>query len=213
MTIMFIDLHCHSKFSKDNQLDPMELVLEAIRLGLDGICFTEHHSYSCSDPIDLMEIPKGFFVFRGVEVSTDLGHLLIYGVRSDSWNVWGRYERLRLNEVMHSVHSLGGICIPAHPFRGWESLGTAVYDFESLDAIETHNGVNGAIQNNKAMEAARKLKLTSTGGSDSHLVEQAGRAFTEFQNPVRTIDELVVEIKQGRCRGLYGPVPDKVLMR
>jgi len=171
---MKIDLHCHSTFSQDNHLEPQDVIRRASQLGLDGVCFTEHHSFESSSLVDKTDRPKGFLVFRGVEVSTDAGHLLVYGVKDDSWNRWGRNNYLNLAKVVESVHALGGICVPAHPFRGWESLGEKIYSVESLDAIETHNGVNGLLQNGLAIEAALKLGLPSTGGSDCHYLNQVG---------------------------------------
>ncbi|MBI5251603.1 MAG: PHP domain-containing protein [Desulfomonile tiedjei] len=202
---MKIDLHCHSKYSQDNHLDPEDLILVARRLGLDGVCFTEHHSYRCSWPVSGMNIPDGFLVLRGIEVSTDSGHVLVYGVLDDSWNQWGRNNYLKVGKVLDSVHALGGICVPAHPFRGRESVGDRVFSLEGFDAIETHNGVNGGAQNKPAIEAALKLGLPSIGGSDCHHIDQVGRAYTVFDNPIRDILDLVAEIKAGNCRGEQGP--------
>lgn len=198
---MLIDLHCHSKYSGDNHLEPEDLIRRAHELGLDGVCFTEHHSMGSSWLIPRIIPPEGFLVFRGVEVSTDAGHLLVYGVKDDSWNRWGRNNFLKLAKVVESVHALGGICVPAHPFRGWESMGEGVLSFAGFDAIETHNGTNGPDQNAKALEAALKLELPSVGGSDCHYLERVGRAVTEFDNSFGTMSGMISEIRAGRCRG------------
>lgn len=203
---MIIDLHCHSRYSHDNYVEPEELVRRAFNLGLDGVCFTEHYSYDCSWPIDRLNHPEGFLVLRAVEVSTDHGHLLVYGFTDDSWNIWGRNNLLKLFKVLEKAHEHEAICVPAHPFRGWESLGKAIYDVQGLDGLETHNGVNNAEQNRPALEAAIRLGLPSTGGSDSHYVEHVGGAVTEFDNPIKNTDDLVREIKAGRCRGLTPPL-------
>ncbi len=175
-------------------------------MGLDGVCFTEHYSFESSWPIARLKLPNGFLAFRGAEVSTDKGHLLIYGVEDDSWNIWGRNNFLELDEVIKSVHSLGGICVPAHPYRGWESLGEYVLSADGLDGVETHNGVNSVQQNAPAIKAASKLGLPSIGGSDCHRLDQVARACTEFNHTVATIQELVAEIKAGNCKGrlFYG---------
>jgi len=198
---MIIDLHCHSVYSRDNHLEPEALIRRAYERGLDGVCFTEHHSMDASSPIDSMKRPEGFLVLRGLEVSTDAGHVLVYGVPDDSWNRWGRHGHLNLAKIVNAVHGLGGICVPAHPFRGWESLGDRIFSFTGFDAIETHNGVNGPDRNGPAIEAALKLGLPSIGGSDCHYLHQVGQAFTEFDNPIAEVADLVREIKVGRCRG------------
>lgn len=52
--ILKIDLHCHTKYSGDNNLELEELVEQAIRMNLDGVCITEHSSL-----LDFWVIVKG----------------------------------------------------------------------------------------------------------------------------------------------------------
>jgi len=199
---MRIDLHCHSKYSADNFLEPEELIEQAIKRNLDGVCLTEHHSMIPLWPLERIRIPEGFYVFRGVEISTDHGHLLVYGLKDDSWNIWSSHTYLNASQVIENVHRLGGICVPAHPFRGWDSFGENVLKIDGIDAIETHNGIDLENMSERATQAARLRNLSSIGGSDCHQKEQVGRAFTEFKNPVHTIDELIEEIKKGNCKGM-----------
>jgi hypothetical protein len=199
---MRIDLHCHSKYSADNFLEPEELVEQAIKRNLDGVCLTEHHSMIPLWPLERIRIPEGFYVFRGVEISTDHGHLLVYGLKDDSWNIWSSHTYLNASQVIENVHRLGGICAPSHPFRGWDSFGENVLKIDGIDAIETHNGIDLENMNQKAIHVASLRNLPSIGGSDCHSKEQVGRAFTEFKNSVHTIDELIEEIKKGNCKGM-----------
>lgn len=199
---MRIDLHCHSKYSADNFLEPEELVEQAIKRNLDGVCLTEHHSMIPLWPLERIRIPEGFYVFRGVEISTDHGHLLVYGLKDDSWNIWSSHTYLNASQVIENVHRLGGICVPAHPFRGWDSFGEDIFTMDGIDAIETHNGIDLENMNQKAIHVASLRNLPSIGGSDCHSKEQVGRAFTEFKNSVHTIDELIEEIKKGNCKGM-----------
>jgi predicted metal-dependent phosphoesterase TrpH len=200
---MIIDLHCHTKYSHDCYLEPADLIHRARELGLDGVCITEHHSYTISSAVTDKRQGDGFVIFRGLEISTNMGHLLAYGVRDDSWNTWGRDNYLDIVEVIRNIHLNEGICVPAHPFRGWDSLGNALFTLDGFDAVETHNGCNGLDENEKAIHAASTLNLPSIGGSDCHGIEEVGRTCTEFPNPVRTIDDMIGEIKRGNCRGIY----------
>ena len=199
---MRIDLHCHSKYSHDNYFEPKELIEQAILMNLDGVCFTEHYSIAASYPVEKIKVPAGFYVFRGLEISTSHGHLLVYGVKDDSWNIWSRNNYLEASDVIETVHRLGGICVPAHPFRYWDSFGEEVFNIDGFDAIETHNGLSLDEENQKAVQAVRIKSLPSIGGSDCHNKEQVGKAFTVFDNPVRSVDELVIEIKKGNCKGM-----------
>ena len=198
---MKIDLHCHTKYSHDNDLEPEELIEQALRMGLDGICITEHFSVDASLPVEGIPVPDEFLVFRGVEISTDMGHLLAYGVKNDSWNIWHANLYLNARDVIEQIHRLGGICAPSHPFRGWDSFGAMALELDGLDAIETHNSRNTPEMNSQAMTCARIRNLPSIGGSDCHRKEHVGMACTVFSNPVKTISDLVAEIQKGNCRG------------
>jgi predicted metal-dependent phosphoesterase TrpH len=199
---MRIDLHCHTKYSNDSFLEPEELIDQAIHIGLDGVCLTEHYSMIPLWPLQKIKTPEGFSIFRGVEISTDRGHLLAYGVKDDSWNIWSSNNYLDVFRVIEKVHRLGGICVPAHPFRGWNSFGEAILQIDHIDAIETNNGLDTEEMSQKALHAAKMKNLPSIGGSDCHSKNEVGRAFTEFKNPVHTMEELIKEIKKGNCKGI-----------
>ena len=40
-----IDYHTHTYFSADSEANPREHILQAIKLGLDEICFTDHRDF------------------------------------------------------------------------------------------------------------------------------------------------------------------------
>jgi hypothetical protein len=80
-------------------------------------------------------------------------------------------------------------------------LGENVLKLDRMDAIETHNGLDGEEKNRKATHMAIIKNLPSIGGSDCHQKAQVGRAFTGFKNPVHTMDELIEEIRKGNCKG------------
>lgn len=49
-----IDYHMHTRFSGDSEAEPREHVKQAIALGLDEICFTDHRDFEY--PIDIFEL-------------------------------------------------------------------------------------------------------------------------------------------------------------
>jgi len=202
---MWIDCHCHTKFSYDNWLEPLNLVRRAKALGLDGIVVTEHYSYEASEPVEEIARGEGLLALRGVEIATDMGHLLAYGVYDDSWNLWGRDTWLPMLGVIDSVRSLGGICVPAHPFRaiGACSLMERLLDLGGIAGVETHNGANSDSDNGLAFDACLNLALPSLGGSDCHKVSAVGRCATEFLQPVSDMESFVAAVRAGACRGGY----------
>ncbi|MDO8706593.1 MAG: PHP domain-containing protein [Sulfuricaulis sp.] len=204
---MWIDCHCHTRYSYDNYLEPLTLVRRARELGLDGVVVTEHHSYEASEPVELIGREEGLLVLRGVEISTDGGHVLAYGVEDDGWNIWGRDTYIPLLEVIERINALGGICVPAHPFReiGSASRLEQLLDLGGVAAVETHNGGNVARDNDLAMQAAATKGLPTLGGSDCHKKEAVGRCATEFATAVADMAGFIAAVRQGACRGAYYP--------
>ncbi len=204
---MWIDTHCHTKYSYDNWLEPLDLIRRAKALGLDGACITEHYSYEASEPVEKIGRDEGFMILRGVEIATDRGHLLAYGVEDDGWNVWNRDNYLPLDEVIARVNDLGGICAPAHPFRnvGLASLMEGLLELKDIAAVESHNGVNAESDNDLAIRASTHLGLPTLGGSDCHKTVAVGRCATEFLQPVQDMASFIAAVKAGACRGAYYP--------
>jgi predicted metal-dependent phosphoesterase TrpH len=204
---MWIDTHCHTKYSYDNWLEPLALIRRARELGLDGVVITEHYSYEASAPVEAIARDEGMLLLRGVEISTSKGHLLAYGVEDDSWNIWGRDNWLSLPAVIERILELGGICVPAHPFRamGACSLMEDLLDVTGIAAVETHNGNNQDADNDLAIRAAGHMALPSLGGSDCHKVGAVGKCATEFLQPVTDMASFIAAIRAGACRGSYYP--------
>ena len=127
---MWIDCHCHTRLSNDNWLEPVDLVRRAKQLGLDGLVVTEHHSVEASEPVELIGREEGLLVLRGIEISSDRGHLLAFGLRDDGWNVWGRNNYLPLQDLIDRINELA---ITAADFLGLPALGGS--DCHKLEAV------------------------------------------------------------------------------
>ena len=109
---MILDLHIHTSWnSADSNLSPIELIREAKRLGLDGVVVTEHDRGWDRFRARELAAEHDFLFLRGMEVSTDLGHILVCGLEE---YVSGIQRAEKLRQVVDEV---GGIMIAAHPFR------------------------------------------------------------------------------------------------
>ncbi len=194
-----IDLHVHSRNSGDNEADPEETVGRAIELGLDGIAFTEHYSFSASEPVErLRERYRGsIMLFRGVEFSAAEGHCLVFGVDTDGLDI--RLAPIR--DVVRIVTTAGGVVIPAHPYRGGNSMGELIFVVPGISAVEGYNGANMHSMNAKAVEAAGKMNLPYTGGSDAHLPVEVGSCYTVFHDAV-TYENFLPLLRAGRFTGV-----------
>ncbi len=193
-----VDVHVHSWASGDSDADPEELILQAIKIGLHGIAFTEHYSYEASEPVEVLRerYKEQVLVFRGVEFSAEEGHCLIFGVNTD--NLLSKH--LPITEILRTVNRHGGVVIPAHPYRGINSLGDVIKRIDGLCAVEGHNGCNIYSFNMQAIKTATALRLPYTGGSDAHDSRGVGLCYTEFSDRV-TPENFIALLRAGNYRG------------
>jgi predicted metal-dependent phosphoesterase TrpH len=191
---VLIDLHCHTKvLSPCSALTPEALVRAARTRGLDGVCITEHDALWAADEIARVAEEMEFLVLRGMEVTTDVGHVLVFGLERH------RAEMATLSELHGIVRREGGLMYLAHPSRRYGSLPpddlSAVFD-----SVEVQNGTEGMLQNDNAAGLARGLRLPGIGGSDAHSVREVGVCATEFSAPVSDDASFVAALRAGAYR-------------
>lgn len=193
-----IDMHVHTLHSGDSEANPEDMVQAAITRGLHGIAFTEHYSYEASGyATALAEKYSGkIIILRGVEISADEGHLLVYGVNTDNLLPIGAPSV----EIIETVTKRGGVVIPSHPFRRGSSIGDMARRLKGLTALEGYNGCNLHSMNEMAVALAANLGLPFTGGSDAHAPSEIGSCYTEFYTEV-TQDNFIETLKNGHYRG------------
>jgi predicted metal-dependent phosphoesterase TrpH len=201
---MRIDLHMHtSPLSACSYIDPHELVQEARRLKLDGICLTEHQVLWDPREMDNLAREGGIKIFRGNEYTTNQGDVLVFGFYEDI------KELLLIQQLRDKVKNAGGYMIAAHPFRGFKTFGIGQLQmtveqaskrkvFEYVDAIEIQNGKLAPDENDMARRVAEKLNLPGTAGSDAHRIDEIATAVTVFENDIRNENQLVEELQAGR---------------
>lgn len=201
---MIIDMHVHTVASGDSLIAAEDLIDHALDMGLDGICVTEHDSYEASAVVDEFAEGTSLKVFRGVEVSTASGHMLVYGVFNDDWKDYLDKKQGDVQRLIDYVRSVDGVVIPAHPFDPIKpSVRDGIPGLAGVFAIEGFNNRLEATDNAQAQKIAERLNLKMIGGSDAHTLYELGRCVTEFENRINTMSDLVVELKAGRFNGRY----------
>ena len=207
---MIIDLHIHTKpASGCSDLDPVELIEEAKRIGLDGVCLTEHDKIWAPDAIHKLREEHNFLVLRGVEVTSMDGDILVFGLEKEIDGI------VSVRELRRLVDGVEGVMIASHPFRGAfiegkefsiPGLTLSVEEackksfLEFMDTIESHNGQNSDLENEFTVKVCQKLNLKGTGGSDAHSHIEIGRSVTIFENRIEDEQDLIKELKAGRFR-------------
>ena len=202
---MLIDLHTHTKpLSEDSFITPAELVQRAKQNGLDAICLTEHDWFWDREGLEKLVREHDFPVFPGVEINTEDGHFLVFGL--DEY-IFGMH---RTEYLRHIVDEVGGFMILAHPFRrnlhSDDNLDDAVERYSKktvcrfLDTIEVLNGRATERQNRFSQELCRRLNMKSTGGSDAHSLKDIPSFATRFEKEINNVEELITELKAGRFK-------------
>jgi predicted metal-dependent phosphoesterase TrpH len=211
-----IEMHVHTNpASSDSMLDPHELIQIAHDIGLTGVNLTEH------DKVLEPHQQKAFrdqhpdmFVNFGMEVSTDLGHMIAVGLPTYMAGI------RRAAKLREELDRLGGFLIVAHPFRRLFDPVTAMRTgvkfeltpeqaaetmpiFKLVHAIETGNGANTPQENYFAAEVARILGIPSTGGSDAHSTSGIATFATGFENTISTPEEFLRELHSGRFEAVH----------
>ncbi len=209
---MILDLHIHTSWnSADSNLSPAELICEAKRLGLDGVVVTEHdRGWDRFQARDLAA-QHNFLFLRGMEISTDLGHILVYGL--DEY-VSGIRNAEKLRRV---VDEAGGVIAVAHPFRrifapdartGKPPAPLTIAEaarrpvFDLVHGVEVCNGGSVDRENHFAIDVCAYRGLAPTGGSDAHSELGIGCYATEFTDPIRTEADVIAALRAGRSRAV-----------
>jgi predicted metal-dependent phosphoesterase TrpH len=173
-TTLRIDPHVHSDASYDGH-DPVELLLEqAAEIGLDGIVVTDHDVIHESLRAAELAPEYGLIGIPGVEVSTDVGHLLAIGVTEMP------PRRAPLDETVAWVRDHGGVAVVPHPFQR-SRHGVPRRHLVDCDAIEVFNSwLFTGFRNRRARRFAAERGYPALAASDAHSVPHVGRAFTEL---------------------------------
>ncbi len=205
------DLHVHTvRGSSDSSLTPAQLIAEARRIGLDGVCLTEHAGGWDGHQLEQVFRDSGITVVRGLEVATDMGHVVVLGLHS---YLPGMH---RMADLRRLVDRAGGVVISAHPFRhlfnpppynvnllfqGRNSHPLTPAEaashplFELVDEVEVANGSNTHQENLFTLEVARQRGMVGTGGSDAHSMHGLGRCVTVFHGDVRSEADLIEALR------------------
>jgi predicted metal-dependent phosphoesterase TrpH len=205
---MVIDLHVHTfPASACSAMTVDEAIQEAMRVGLDAICLTDHNYVWDRNVVADLVKKYGFPVFRGNEITTDQGDVLVFGFEKDIKGI------VKLEDLKEEVSRAGGFIIAAHPFRGFLTFGVGKLGlspekamerplFKFVDGVEVLNSKVTQKENGFAAEVTTALQLPATGGSDAHEPSGVGIFATRFFQPVKDEMGLVEALKSGNCAPL-----------
>ncbi len=189
---MKFDLHVHTSISPCSRLGLQELLDNAGRSGLDGVCITDHNTMAMRNYLREGIQENGLCIILGMEYSTSKGDFLIFGP----------FEELRpdlgAEELLSHVNRTGGVAIAAHPFRSGRSTDESVVRHRLCTIVEGVNGRNNNYENGLVTRWQSRYGVKTVGGSDAHSLEELGRVTTCFREPVRDRATFVNALLKGR---------------
>ncbi len=197
-----IDLHVHTAtFSLDSGLSPEFAVARARSQGLSALCFTEHNAAWPEADLRALSERLEFPLFSGMEVSTDVGHVLVFGL--DHY----RPEMALVKQLRRFVRADGGAMALAHPNRSPAYSGSWADAPALFDAIEAVNGDESLASHRLGQGLADGLGIPAIGGSDAHTAAAIGRAFTSFSVNIANERQLIQALLAGEVSAILNSFP------
>ena len=210
-------MHVHTvRGAADSSLTPDQLIEEARRIGLTGVNISEHDRVWEPQLLEEFRERSGLFVSRGMEVSTDMGHMIVIGL--DRY-VPGIRRAAELRRVLDEV---GGFMTVAHPFRHFfdpihfrrdgrppfemtpEEAAERMPVFKLVDEIEIANGGSTPRENQFALKVARVLGKQGVGASDCHSTNGVGYFVTVFEEELRDQEHMLGQLRARRFHAAQG---------
>lgn len=188
-----IDLHVHTVCSGDSVNSVPEINRRCRDLSLDGYAVCDHDSVGSL--AEAVASSDGLVVVPGLEVTARGAHVICL----DPSDVVP--SGLSVVETVERIRGQGATAVLAHPygisrrcvrFREAEEAG--------FDAIEVANSaqVPFSLVMGWNRGLAERLGLPQTGGSDSHIPETVGRAYTVVEAASREPEDVIKAIREGR---------------
>ena len=188
-----LDLHVHSVHSRDsvNSIDTITRCIE--EAGFQGYALADHDTIEGLP--EALEKKGDLVVVPALEVTARGAHVLALDPNEPI------PMGLSIAETIEKIHDQGATAILAHPYgipRSWVSINDTKN--ANLDAVEVANSAQfpyGYICSlNRKL--AEELKLPVTGGSDAHIPDTIGRAYTIIDTPSTELRDVIDSIRKGR---------------
>mgnify|MGYP003336482853 CR=1 FL=1 len=204
---MLIDLHAHTApRSNCSRTTLEELVASARRRGLDALCITEHDVRWPEDELADASRLVGFPLIPGVELSTDVGHVLVFGPLARP--LWLGYT---FEQLVEEVEGTGTALVLPHPVRAVagdrarragrrppEPAEVARWpQWSAVHAIEAASTQTVAAEHDLTAATLAVAPRPRVAASDAHGPDLAGRYATRLAVDVHDAVGLAAEIRAG----------------
>ena len=167
------DLHMHTSWSTDCQIEVSELLDHAEEQGLGAIAITDHNVFGGALEAVELARERELIVIPGEEVKTD-----------NQGEVIGLFLREEIPrgksfaETVAAIKEQGGVVYLPHPFDRIHTIpdpATIHRHLAEIDVLEVYNArLLFEAYNDEALRFARKYGLQMGAGSDAHVLQGVG---------------------------------------
>jgi predicted metal-dependent phosphoesterase TrpH len=210
---VLVDLHAHTApRSNCSRTTLEELVASARARGLDALCITEHDVRWPDEELADASRLLGFPLIPGVELTTDVGHVLAFGpLRKPLWMGY------RLEELVAECEQSDTALVLPHPLRRYageravkggrlpptaEEI-AALPQWAAVHAIEAASTQTTTLEHTLTAAALTVAPRPAVGASDAHGPGLAGTYATRLDGRVTTATELAAAIRAGHVRPVH----------
>ena len=207
---VLIDLHAHTApRSNCSRTTLEELVATARARGLDALCMTEHDVRWPADELTDASARLDFPLIPGVELTTDVGHVLAFGELRKP--LWMGYTLAELVEECEDSDSALVLPHPLRRFAGERAIKggrvpptateiVALPQWAMVHAIEVVSTQTTELEHALTAAALAECPRPSVGASDAHGPGLAGAYATEVDGTIETAADLARAIRAGLVR-------------
>lgn len=191
---MIIDTHIHeNRYSGDSEVSLETVIFKAKKMGLDGICITNHENQKVKKLVNKLNKKTDLLILVGAEILTYEGDILVFGINKLP------DKKLHAVELINYVNKRGGVTISAHPFRNNNrGAGSKINKLSGLTGVEVLNGSTSYKNNLKAYNLSQKLNLPTLGASDAHQSHKIGKYASYFEDSINNMQDFINAIKENR---------------
>ena len=204
-----VDLHVHSKYSYDCNIDFGTIVDKALSRHIGCVAITDHNEIEGALKMAIYSLP--IKVIIGEEIKTSEGEIIGLFLKDYI------QPSLSIMKTIDRIKEQDGVVYVPHPF---DDVRNSTITEEALrmilpmvDVIEIFNYRNLlARYNRKAIEFAKRHALAQGAGSDAHFAFEIGKCYVEMQD-FETKQQFLENIQQGQAYGKNSFLPARFVMK